>query len=120
MGIRMTERGPWDPFGRWQMTAYEMSGDQSGAVTIDPSLGHRQSMAVTGNITGLACALSADYPAVVVEITTDGDYTLATTGWETDGGAGIDLPVSGKCIILLFLSADGSTKYALLAATEVA
>ena len=120
MGMKFTERGPWDPYGRWQMTSYTIPGNQSGAVTIDPSLGHRQKMAVTGNITGLTCALSADYPDVIVEITTDGDYTIDLSGWKTDGGFGILLPNAGTCVIVLTLSADGVTKYALLAATGVA
>lgn len=118
--MKFKERGPWDPYGRWQMTAGEIPDNQSGAVTIDPSLGHKQSMAVTGNITGLTCALSADYPDLIVEITTNGDYTLDLTGWETDGGFDILLPNAGTCIIVLSLGADGATKYAFLAATGVA
>jgi len=96
------------------------NGNVSGAVTITPTNGSRQKAAVTGNVTGLTCDLSATYPYVILSITTDGAYTLDLMGWETDGGEAITLPDTGKCILTLMLDADGTTKYALLSATDIA
>lgn len=103
----------------WMFTAYD-NGSQSGAVTLTPANGAMQKSAITANITGLTCALSATYPYIVWELTTDGSYTIDLTGYETDGGNAITLPDTGKCIITLSLSADGSTKHALLSATDMA
>jgi hypothetical protein len=103
----------------WQLNAYS-NGNQSGAVTITPANGARQASTITGNITGLTCALSTSYPYVIWEITTDGAHSLDLTGWETDNGTAITLPDTGKAVLVLQLSTDGTTKYAFLAATEVA
>ena len=46
-------------------------------------------------------------------------YTLVAWAWETDGGEAIVLPDNGKCIIVLSLGADNTTKYAFLAATDI-
>jgi hypothetical protein len=67
----------------------------------------------------LICNLTNTYPSIIWEVTTDGTYAMDLTGWETDGGLAIELPATGKAIITLYLSADGTTKYAFLAATEV-
>lgn len=112
----------------WMFATKTISTALSGDVTIDPADGHRQKANVDGNIDTLSCALSATYPAVILELTTDGAYTItleATSSypdadWETDGAGGIELPDTGKCVIVLFLSADGTTKYAVLSITEVA
>jgi hypothetical protein len=104
----------------WQSATHD-NGNQSGAVTLTPSNGATQKSTITGNVTGLTCALSATYHYLIWEVTTNGDdYTLDLIGYETDGGNAIKLPNTGKAIILLSLSADGTTKYALLSATDVA
>lgn len=107
-------------FTVWQSATHD-NGNQSGAVTLTPSNGATQKSTITGNVTGLTCALSATYPYIIWEVTTNGiGYTLDLTGYETDGGNAIKLPNTGKAIILLSLSADGTTKHALLSATDVA
>lgn len=104
----------------WMFTTHD-NGSQSGAVTLTTSNGATQKSTITGNITGLTCALSTTYPYLVWEVTTNGiGYTLDLTGYETDGGNAITLPDTGKAIIILSLSADGSTKHALLSATDMA
>jgi hypothetical protein len=227
---------PIDPRFDWMFAVEEIAGDHSGNITIDPSDGHRQSISIDGNITGLTCALSATYPSIILELTTDGAHTIDLTGdeqagtvddsdigavdapasltyeydvttlltgdkfkvtlptsaqseaaadtfeytlpadydetdflaafndddnwtgtldgtfsivgdelvftydddgeqadlaeaalaytlvawaWETDGGEAIVLPDNGKCIIVLSLGADNTTKYAFLAATDI-
>lgn len=103
----------------WQFSSYEYPSAMSGAVTIDPSLAARQAVDIDGNVTGVTIALSATYPWVVVEMTTDGAYTLDLLGWETDDGEAITLPDTGKCQIVFNLGADNSTKYAFLVGTDI-
>ena len=104
----------------WQFAAHN-NGSQSGAVTLTPSNGATQESVITGNITGITCALSATYPYVVWDITTDGnDYTLDATGFVTDGGDAITLPDTGKARLLFSLDADGTTKHLYLVSTDVA
>lgn len=104
----------------WMFATHD-NGPQSGAVTLTPSNGATQESAITGNITGITCALTATYPYLVWDIETDGDsYTLDATGFVTDGGNAITMPDTGKARLVFSLDADGTTKHLYLVSTDVA
>lgn len=94
------------------MFASTTTAAKSGAVTLTPATAANQISPVTGNITGLTCALSATYPYVIWTTTTDGNgYTLDVTGWKTDGGNSVTLTDTGTDSFVLYTPDGGTTKY---------
>lgn len=104
----------------WMFARYD-NGNQSGALTLDPSKGATQKSTITGNITGVTCGLSTTYPYMIWDITTSGNgYTFDATGFVTDGGDSITLPNTGKARLLFSLDINGVTKQLYLVATNMA
>lgn len=83
----------------------------AGALTLTPGDAANQRQNITANITSLVCALSATYPYVIWTITTNGEYTLDLTGWETDGGNSITLTNTGTDSFILYTPDGGTTKF---------